>query len=178
MDSFVGVYELGDVEVGGDAGEDVGVFVGEVLLGHEKVDHFADGLFGGLREVIVHAHDDVVRRGFGAGPFEVQVFADDEAEDSGEGGLHGGDVDFAVSLSGVAVADFEERSFGVDRDVEGAAGDEFLVIEVAGVEPRRGAGDLAGVGRRCDAHAAEERGGAGFRCRGRSGRACAGGRAG
>jgi len=42
---------------------------------------------------------------------------DDELEGAGELGFQGGDVDFAVALAGVAVADLEVGALGVDWDV-------------------------------------------------------------
>ncbi len=156
MDAFVAVNELADDEVGGDAGEDIGFFFGEAFDGDEEVEHFADGDLGGEGEVLIHAHDDEVGGSFGAGPFEVDVFADDEAEGTGERGFHGGDVDFAIALAGVAVADLEEGAFDVDGDVEGGAFDEVAVIHVAGVGAGGRAVELAGGGWRGDAHAAEE----------------------
>ncbi len=82
------------------------------------------------------------------------IFVHDELEGSGELGFKRGDVDFAVALSGVAVADLEICTFGVDRDVEGGSGDHFLVVDIAGMHPRRGGVPLASG--RGDAHAAEE----------------------
>ncbi len=71
-------------------------------------------------------------------------------------GFEGGDVDFAVALAGVAVACFEESTFGVDGDVEGGAGDHLFVVDVAGVHPGWGGVVLAGGLGWGDAHAAEE----------------------
>jgi len=81
---------------------------------------------------------------------------DDELKGAGELGFHGGDVDFAVALAGVAIANFEVGAFGVDRDEEGGAGDHLLVVDVASVHPGRGGVVLAGGLGRGDAHAAEE----------------------
>ena len=132
------------------------------MVGHllgEKGDHVADGDGGGLGEVLVEAHGDVVGRGFGARPekwgFPV-LLVDDELEGAGELGFHGGDVDLAVALAGVAVASFEERAFGMDGDEEGGAFDHLLVVHVAGVDIGRGGVELAHLRRRRDAHAAEE----------------------
>jgi len=86
------------------------------LLG-EKGDHVADGNLGGVFEVFVEAHGDVGGGGFTAGPEEMLIFVDDELKGAGELGFEGGDVDFAVALSGVAVADFEVGTFGVDGDI-------------------------------------------------------------
>jgi len=83
------------------------------------------------------------------------VLVDDEAEGAGEVGFEGGDVDLAVALSGVAVAGLEEGAFGGDWDVKGGAGDELLVIHVAGVGVGRRAVDAGGAGGG-DAHGAEE----------------------
>jgi hypothetical protein len=41
--TLVSVDEFGDVEVGGDGGEHVGVVAGEMLFCNQKIDHFADG---------------------------------------------------------------------------------------------------------------------------------------
>ncbi len=99
MDAFVAVDQFGDMEIGGDAGEHIGVVAGEMFLGHEEIDHFADGERGAGVQVIVQAHGDVVGGGFGARPFQVQVFADDELEGADERSFEGGNVHFAVALS-------------------------------------------------------------------------------
>ncbi len=95
----------------------------------EEGDHVADGHLGGGFEVFVKAHGDVLGRGFGSGPDETVGlvcglgFVDDELEGAGELGFEGGDVDFAVALVGVAVADFKVCAFGVDWEIESGAGD-------------------------------------------------------
>ena len=82
---------------------------------------------------------------------------DDELEGAGELGFEGGDVDFAVALSCVAVAGFEESSFNVDGDEEGGSFDELLVVHIPGVGSWRGGVELACSFGRGDTHAAEER---------------------
>ena len=166
VDSYAGeIYQLGDVHVASDGDERVGVGAGEGgvdwadLRVRQEGDHVADGHFGGGFEVFVEAHGDEVGGGFGAGPFEavgivVRGLVEDELEGAGELGLHGGDVDLAVALAGVAVADFEVCAFGVDGDVEGGACGEFLVVHVAGIHPGWGGVGFAGGGG--DAHGAEE----------------------
>jgi hypothetical protein len=167
VDTALGINELGDVDVAGYGDERVGVVAGEMgvvgdLLGEEG-DHVADGDLGGGFEVFVEAHGDVLGGGFATGPEEAVGFVaglglvDDELEGAGELGLHGGDVDLAVALAGVAVAYFEESAFGVDGDIESGAGDHFFVVDVAGVHPGWGGVVLAGGLGRGDAHAAEER---------------------
>ena len=71
--------------------------------------------------------------------------------------LHRRDVDFAVALAGVAVADVEQRALRPDRDVERRSGDQLLVVEIPGVNARRRAVHSAHRRRRRDADAAEER---------------------
>src|SRR5262245_43466356 len=56
----------------------------------------------------------------------------------------------------MAIADFKERSPGVDRDEKRRAGNEFLVVEIAGMNPWRRAIDRAHRPRWRDAHAAKE----------------------
>lgn len=154
MDAYVAVYELGDVEVDGDAGKHVGVVAGHVLFGDEEVDHVAEGVFGGLFQVGAEAHADVVGGCFSARPEQRLLFVDDEAKGTGEEGFHGGDVDFAVALTGVAVARDEEGTGGGDRDVKSGAGDELFVVHVAGVGEGWCAVNAARSGG--DAHAAEK----------------------
>ena len=57
----------------------------------------------------------------------------------------------------MAVADLEEGAGGVHGDEQRRPGDERLVVEIAGVDPRRVAADAPGGRRRRDAHATEER---------------------
>ena len=126
VDTALGINELGDVYVAGNGDEGVGIVAGDVgvvgiLLGEEG-DHVTDGHFSGDFEIFVEAHGDVLSRGFCAGPEEAlgvltwRGFVDDELECAGELGLQGGDVNFAVALSGVPVANLEERAFGVDGE--------------------------------------------------------------
>ena len=147
VDAAFGVDELGYVDVAGGGDERVGVVAGEGGEGWaagggwlgEEGDHVADGHLGGVLEVFVEAHGDVLGGGLGAGPEKSRgvgfAFVDDELEGSGEQGFEGGDVDLAVALSCVAVAGFEEASGGVDGVEDGGSGDELLVVHVAAVHP-------------------------------------------
>jgi hypothetical protein len=166
VDTALGINELGDVDITGDGDESVGVVAGDVgvvgiLLGEEG-DHVPNGHLGSGFEVFIEAHGDVLGGGLGAGPEEavgVAAFGrlvDDELEGSGELGFEGGDVDFAISLVGVAVSCFKESAFGVDGIEDGGAGDELFVVHVAAVHPGWGGVVLAGGLGRCDADAAEE----------------------
>src|SRR5256712_2681638 len=86
----------------------------------------------------------------------MQVLMDDELERSDEGSFERSDVHFPVALAGMAVANFKERAAGVDRKEKRRARDQILVVEVAGVYPRRIAADTPRNFRRSNAHAAEE----------------------
>ena len=57
----------------------------------------------------------------------------------------------------MAVSDLEQRSGRVNRDEQRGAGNQGLVIEIAGVRPGRIAAHAAGLGRRGNAHAPEKR---------------------
>ena len=164
VDTIIGINELRDVDVAGGGDEGVGVVAGEmgvigILFGQEG-DHVADGHLGGGLEILGEAHGDVVGGGFGTGPEEVFfggfAFEDGELEGAGEEGFEGGDVDFAVALSGVAVAGFKQAAGRVDGVEDGRTGGEFLVVHVAAVHPGRGGVPLAGGLGRSDAHGAEE----------------------
>src|SRR5690348_1245596 len=127
VDAHVAVHELRDVDIDGDAGEHVCVVAGEMLLRDEEVDHVADGHFRGGLQVRAEAHADVAGGRLSARPEQMLILVDNEAEGAGEEGLQRRNVDFAIALTGVPIADFEERSFRVDGNVEGGSGDEFLV---------------------------------------------------
>src|SRR5579863_8975963 len=56
----------------------------------------------------------------------------------------------------MAVARLEERARRVDGNKERGALDQFLVVQVPGVHPRRSAADAPGASWRSDAHASEK----------------------
>ena len=76
---------------------------------------------------------------------------------SAQRGFDRGLIDLAVALRRVAVADLEQRARHVHRNEQRRAGDQLLVVEIAGVRARRIAADAPDFRRRRDAHAAEER---------------------
>ena len=164
VDTALGINKLGDVDVAGNGDQGVGIVAGDVgvvriLLGQEG-DHVADSHLSGGLEIQVESHCDVLSRSFSTGPDKtvriVEIaFVDDELEGAGELGFEGRDVDFAVALTGVTVADFKVRAFGIDGEIDGSAGDELLVVHVAAVHPRRSGVVLASRSSG-DPHAAEE----------------------
>jgi hypothetical protein len=164
MDTALGINELGDVNVAGNGDQGIRILPGDVgmvgiLLGEEG-NHIADGHLGGSFEIEVKSHADVLRGSFRAGPDEavriVEVaFMNDELEGSGELSFKRSDIDFPVALTGVAVAYFKVRAFGVDREIDGGTGDELLVVHIAAMHPG-GSGVVLAAGRSGDTHAAEE----------------------
>src|SRR5579871_945146 len=156
MHALVAIHKLGDGEICGNTGEHVGVVAGQMLLVDEEVDHLEGGQASGLTEVLVHAHSDVVGGGFAAGPAQMQVFAHDELKRADEGSFECGDVNLAIALAGVAVANFKERAGRIDGNEKRGSGDELFVVEIAGVEPGRSAADASGGFGRSNTHAAEE----------------------
>src|SRR6516225_2122652 len=98
----------------------------------------------------------MVRRRLGPWPAQFHVLADHELKLALQRGFQSSDVDFAVALSGVAVADREQRAAHVDGDEERRSLDQLLVVEVARVNAGRPAADATGLWRWRHAHAAEE----------------------
>ena len=127
-----------------------------MLLLDQEVDHVAHGEGGCFLQVGAEAHADVVGWRLSARPEQVLVLVHDELEGSAQESLHCGDINLAVALARMAVANLEERSFDMYRDVERGARHQFLVIHVAGVHPRRRAVDASRGWGRGNTHAAEE----------------------
>src|SRR6266513_1620872 len=96
-------------------------------------------------------------RGFGAGPAESDVLAHDELKRADERSFERGDIHFAVTLAGVAVADFKERAGRMNGNVQRRSCHEILVVQIAGLNPRRIATETSGSFRRSDTHAAKKR---------------------
>jgi hypothetical protein len=74
-----------------------------------------------------------VCRRFGARPRELDVLAHDELESAAQPGLDGGEIDFALSLGSMGIADGEQGAGGVDRHERACR--HVLVVDVTGVEP-------------------------------------------
>src|SRR6266446_7950511 len=71
-----------------------------------------------LFEVRMEPHDEPVGRSLGARPCDFHVLAQDELEPAAQASLDGGNVDLALPLRTVAIADREQRTRGVDRHIE------------------------------------------------------------
>src|SRR6185312_13661107 len=151
----VPVDELSNIDVARHTDQHVRVVLAEPAA-HEEVDGLTDGRLGCGDEILVGAHGDPVGRRLGARPRKVHVLTDDHLKCSDERGFQGGDVHLAVSLACVPVADLEQRTGGVNRDIQCGAGDKLLVVEVARVHSRRRAVEPAERGIRRVTDATEE----------------------
>src|SRR5262249_24622893 len=105
----------------------------------------------------MQAHGDVVRGSFAPRPAQVEILAYDELKDAGERGFERRNIHLSVALRGMPVTHLEQRSASVDRNIKRRPGYQFLVVQIAGVEPRWSAADAARRLRWRDAHASKER---------------------
>src|SRR5882724_1386661 len=157
MHADISIHQFGNIHVCGYAAKHIGVHLRHLFFVHQIGDHFPDGDMRGGVEVPVASHRDDVRGGLGSWPVQGFTFVDDELQLPDEGGLDGGDVDFPVALGSMAVADLEQRSFYENWVIDSSAGDEFLVIQVAAMDPWWGAVPATGFLWRGYAQAAEKR---------------------
>src|ERR1043166_4899980 len=94
---------------------------------------------------------------FGTRPAQPLLFAHRETEHTSEHRLERGQADLAVTLSGMRVSHREQRAARVHWNVQRGPGHQFLVVQVAGVDPRRRTADTAQRFRRRYTHTSEER---------------------
>src|SRR6266705_670462 len=87
----------------------------------------------------------------------MHVFPHDQLNRADERRFHGGDVNLAVSLARMAIARQKQRAARVNGNEEHRARDQFLVVEITRVNPRRRAAYPARHVRQRDAEASEER---------------------
>src|SRR5690606_24727087 len=106
--AFPAVHELRDPEVEGERAQRVGVDGLEAMPLRQPTDHVPGRDLRGLVQVLEEAHRDDVGRRLRHGALDPEVPADLEAELADERRLGGAEVDLAVALRGVPVADGEE----------------------------------------------------------------------
>src|SRR5437868_15096280 len=87
----------------------------------------------------------------------MHVLAHHELKRAVERSFQRGYIDFAVALSGVAVAYFKEGASGMNRDVKSRPGNQLFIIEVACMHPGGTAVYAARDLGRGHAHASEKR---------------------
>src|SRR6201999_1461678 len=121
MNAFVAVNQLRDVDVGGDAGQHIGVVTREALLRDQKIDHLAYSPLGRFGQIFVQAHGDEMRRRFCARPAQVHVFADDQLKSADQRRFKRRNVNLPIALTGVAVARQKQRAGRMHRDIQGRA---------------------------------------------------------
>ena len=95
--------------------------------------------------------------GVSARPFQRHVLVQDELEDAGERGFHRGNVDFAVALARVPIADLEQRAGRLHWNEQRGSGDEFFVVQIARVSAGRTAVYFSGNFHGRKPHAPEKR---------------------
>ncbi len=89
-------------------------------------------------------------------PGELHAFAHRQLQAAAQRRLNARLIDFAVALRGMAVTNLEQCAADVNGNKQGRAGDQLLVVEIAGVGAWRIAADAADFRRRRNTHAAEE----------------------
>src|SRR5436853_497573 len=87
----------------------------------------------------------------------MHVLAHHELKRADERSFQRGYIDFAVTLSGVAVTYFKKGASGMNRNVKSRAGNQLFIIEVACMHPGRTAVYAARDLGRGHAHASEKR---------------------
>jgi hypothetical protein len=102
VNAYVPVHQLSDIDIDRHAGQHVRIVTAQVLLLDEEVDHVAHRKCGRLFQIGTETHSDITGRCFRARPEQMLILMHDEAEGAAEKGFHGGDIDFPVTLSGMA----------------------------------------------------------------------------
>src|SRR5262249_12964933 len=97
----------------------------------DPIDHPAQRLTRGIVEIGIQAERDEVRRSFRTRQAPAQILAHVEFEGALERGLDRSAVHLSVTLSGMAVAGREQAAFVPYRQINGAARDELLAVEIA-----------------------------------------------
>src|ERR1700704_4399697 len=119
VDALGAVHHLGYMVIYGDARDHVGFLPREL---RKTLSDEADSLpyrhFHCLFEVRIEPHHDPVGRGLGTWPGDFHILADDELEPATQPGLDGSQIDLAMALRSMSVADREQRAGRVDRQIE------------------------------------------------------------
>ena len=88
----------------------VRIVMTEVFFGHKKVDQLFESALRGLVQIFVEADSNVTRRCLGSRPVNPHVLAHNELKCAIQGSFHSGAVNFTVTLSGMAVANFADAT--------------------------------------------------------------------
>src|SRR5215471_21479229 len=156
VNAFRVVNELCDTQVNGERAEGIGLVARHALFGDHKVDHLARGHAGCLVQVRMQAHRDEVGRRLSARPADWFALANGYLNRAAQRRFQGGDGDFTVTLESMAVAHRNQGAGNMDGKVQRGAGDEFFVVQIAGVPTGRAAREAADRRRGRDADRAPE----------------------
>src|SRR5207237_4423284 len=110
-----------------------------------------------IREVRISGHGYEVGRRFRAWPRQFHILSDRQLNTRAKRGFDGRLVYFAITLRRMAVSDLEQRPRDEDWNEKRAAGNEFFVVEIAGVAVRRIAAHAALFRSGRHPHASEKR---------------------
>jgi len=78
--AFRRIHDLRHVKVRGERAQHVGLVAGHLVFGDQKVHHLAGGQPGGLVEIGIESHRDVVGRRLGARPAQALSFSHAQLE--------------------------------------------------------------------------------------------------
>ena len=110
MHAFVAVNKFSNVYVAGDAGEHVSIIAAHVFDADEKINHLTHGNTRGFMQLRMKAHADVMRGRLSARILLARGFMHDELKRPDQRSFERGDVNFAIALAGVSVANFKQRA--------------------------------------------------------------------
>ena len=116
MYALAAIHKFVDVDIHCYTGQHISILLRHLLFRHQVVNHLADSDLGCCRKVSVRTHGDNMCWGFCTRPGEMHVFADNKLQNALQRGLDRSNVDFAVTLGGMAVPNLKESSFNMDRD--------------------------------------------------------------
>src|SRR5579859_2543055 len=85
------------------------------------------------------------------------ILVNDKAKRTGQKCLHRSDIDLAIALAGMAVANLKECPRRMNGNEQSRTRHEFFIVNVAGVHPRRSTVIFPGRLRRSYAHASKKR---------------------
>src|SRR5207247_1611874 len=159
VDDLYAVDSLGHPEVHAEARDRIGLRDGEASLLLQEFDRFAYRNLHGHVEVDIQSQRIVVGsilRAWSTHGFP-RALVQDELQCGGQGLFERPAIDLAVALHAVRIAGVEQGALIEDRDVERRSDGESFQIQVASPFSRRPRTHDDEVGRRSDAHDAEER---------------------
>src|ERR1700681_3927827 len=136
VNTVIAVDKLSNVKISGDAGQHVRIVAAQLLLLHEKFNHFANCELGRFVQICIQPHRDVICGCFRTGPTPVNILTDNKLKSADQRSLHGGDIYLPVPLPCVTVAYLKQSSAYMNREIKRSAGNQLFVVEVSPMHPR------------------------------------------